>query len=119
VNLAHWHSRSETGPVIAEIVLYQLSELIRNCCGKDMMKWPGSTVKDVYRREVLEKYQRLTEFYLAAKERESVKRDEAAGKCLEKPFLRRCRLGVGLRAVLDYWCCEDILLARFDISFPT
>ena len=45
-----------------------------------MTKGSGNTVKDVYGREVDEKYEKLNEFYLAFKVRESAKRDEAAGE---------------------------------------
>lgn len=45
-----------------------------------MAKGSGNTVKYVYGREVVEKYEKLTEFYLALRARESAERDEAAGE---------------------------------------
>lgn len=77
---SHLCRESTSGPSMAEIVLYQFLEFIEGCYGRDMTEGLGATVKDVCGREVVEKYEKLAEFYNTFKARDSAKRDEAAGK---------------------------------------
>lgn len=77
-----WHlcKESTSGPSMAEIVLYQFLEFTEDCYDRDMTEGSGATVKDVYGREVIEKYEKLAEFYNTFKARDSAKRDKAAGE---------------------------------------
>ena len=84
----HLREGSETGPSIAEIVLYQFLEFVKDCYLKDMTKGSGEIVKDVYGREVVEKYEKLAEFYVAFRARESTQRDESKGEIPGKDTLK-------------------------------
>lgn len=64
---------------IAEIVLYQFLEFVKDCYGVDMTVGSGEMVKDVYGREVKEEFPLLRQFYLAFAQRESAKRNPEAG----------------------------------------
>jgi glutathione S-transferase len=77
------------GPTMAEIVLYQFLEFTNDCYGKDMTQGSGEKVKDVYGREVVEKYTKLREFYDAFRTRDSAVRDEAAGEVASENVLER------------------------------
>jgi hypothetical protein len=50
---------------MVDIVLYQFLEFTRDCYRVDMTKGDGEVVKDVYGRDVVEKYTKLEEFYEA------------------------------------------------------
>ena len=88
-DFSYLRQAGESGPVMAEIVLYQFLEFIHDCYGKDMTKGSGNTVKDVYGREVVEKYEKLDKFYLAFKVRGSAKRNEAAGEVPGEAVLQK------------------------------
>src|SRR2546423_224938 len=47
---------------LAEIVLYQFLEFTKDCYGVDMMRGSEQTVKDVYGRDVVERYTKIGEF---------------------------------------------------------
>lgn len=80
---------SDSGPSMAEILLYQFLEFTKDCYGRDITRGSGQTVKDVYGREVVEKYDKLNEFYEAFRERDSAKRDEAAGEVPSEAVLKK------------------------------
>jgi glutathione S-transferase len=65
---------------IAEVVLYQFLEFTKDCYGVDMSHGSGHTVKDVYGREVVERYTKIAEFYDAFKTRDSARRNAEAGE---------------------------------------
>jgi glutathione S-transferase len=88
-DFANLRQGSETGPVMAEIILYQFLEFVNDCYRKDLTKGSGNTVKDVYGREVVEKYEKLNEFYIAFKKRKSARRDEEAGEVPGKAVLKK------------------------------
>lgn len=57
-----------------EILLYQFLEFIKDCYGVDMTQGPGQTIKDVYGRDVVERYTKIAEFYNAFKTRHTARR---------------------------------------------
>ena len=56
---------------MADVVLYQFLEFTKDCYDVDMTIGSGETVRDVYGREVIEKFPKLTEFYQAFSTRDS------------------------------------------------
>jgi glutathione S-transferase len=80
------------GPTIADIVLFQFLEFTDDCYGVDMTKGSGEKVTDVYGREAVQKYDKLTEFYQALKGRDSVTRDEKAGEVASQAVLERMQM---------------------------
>ena len=74
---------------MAEIVLYQFLEFTKDCYGVDMTQGSGQTVKDVYGREVVERYAKIREFYDAFKTRNSARRDPEAGEVAAEATLRK------------------------------
>jgi glutathione S-transferase len=76
------------GPMIAEIVLYQFLEFTKDCYGVDMTHGSEEKVIDGYGREVIQKYEKLSEFYEAFKTRDSAFRDETAGEVPSKDTLK-------------------------------
>lgn len=76
---------------IAEITLYQFLEFTRDCYGIDMTKGSGETVVDVYGREALQEYPRLTQFCEEFGTRDSARRDADAGEVPGAEVTRRMR----------------------------
>jgi hypothetical protein len=74
---------------IAEIVLYQFLEFTKDCYGVNMTQGSGQTVKDVYGRDVVERYTKIGEFYEAFKTRDSAKRNAEAGEVPAGAVLKR------------------------------
>ena len=74
---------------IAEIVLYQFLEFTKDCYGVDMTQGSGQKAKDVYGREVIERYAKIREFYDAFKTRDSAKRDPEAGEVAAEATLKK------------------------------
>ena len=73
--------RGANGQVsMAEVVLYQFLDFTKDCYGVDITQGSGQTVKDVYGREVVERYTKVREFYEAFRTRDSARRDAAAGE---------------------------------------
>lgn len=68
------------GPSIAEIVLFQFLEFVDDCYGVDLTLGSGEMVKDVYGRMVEQKYEKLREFYMIFKKRDSARREEILGE---------------------------------------
>jgi hypothetical protein len=56
---------------LADIALYQFLEFAKDCYGVDMTIGSGEKVLDVYGREVVERFQKLVEFYEAFRSRDS------------------------------------------------
>lgn len=52
---------------LPDVVLYQFLDFTVDCYGVDMTQGSGKVVKDVYGRDVLEKFPKLVEFYNAFK----------------------------------------------------
>jgi hypothetical protein len=77
------------GVTIAEIVLYQFLEFTNDCYGVDMTQGSGQTVKDVYGRDVVERYTKIAEFYNAFKTRDSAKRNAQAGEVASEATLKK------------------------------
>ncbi|KAJ9659360.1 hypothetical protein H2201_007385 [Coniosporium apollinis] len=75
---------------IAEIVLYQFLEFVRDCYGRDVTK-EGELGKDVYGREGVEGFPKLGEFFVAFGTRESARRDPEKGEVAGKEVLVRMR----------------------------
>lgn len=65
---------------MADIVLYQFLEFTKDCYGVDMTVGSGETVRDVYGREVVEKFPKLTEFYKVFSTKVSAVRHEDRGE---------------------------------------
>ncbi len=86
--------RGDVGVTLADILLYQFLEFTKDCYGRDMSQGSGETVKDVYGRDVVEKYTKLREFYDAFKTRDSARRNEAAGEVASKQVLKRMQTWV-------------------------
>jgi glutathione S-transferase len=76
------------GPNMAEIVLYQFLEFTNDCYGKDMTAGSGDTLVDVYKREVVDQFPKLAEFYKAFKTRPSAIRNEADGEVPSSQVLK-------------------------------
>ena len=79
---------------LADIVLYQFLEFTKDCYGVDMTVGSGETVKDVYGREVEERYPKLMAFYEAFSSRDSSKRDTAAGEVASEKTLKNMQTWV-------------------------
>ena len=74
-------NRGNEGDVsIADIVLYQFLEFTKDCYGVDMTVGSGKQVKDVYDRDVVERFPKLSEFLKAFSARKSGQRDGSAGE---------------------------------------
>jgi hypothetical protein len=56
---------------MADIVLYQFLEFTKDCYGVDMTIGSCETVRDVYGREVVERFPKLMEFYETFNTRDS------------------------------------------------
>jgi hypothetical protein len=74
---------------IAEIVLCQFLEFTKAYYEVDMMQGSRKTVNDLYRRDVVERYTKIAEFYNAFKTRHSARRyaengEAAVGAALKK-----------------------------------
>jgi glutathione S-transferase len=76
---------------MADIVLYQFLEFTDDCYGVDMTRGSGERVTDVYGREVLEAFPRLSEFYEAFKTRDSAVRDVLAGEVASPQVLEKMK----------------------------
>lgn len=75
---------------LADIVVYQFLHFTKDCYGVDMTAGSGETVKDVYGRDVKEKYLKLAEFYEAFSTRDTArKRDELGEEAPEKTLAMR------------------------------
>ncbi len=74
--------RKDSGGQItmADIVIYQFLDFIRTCYGKDLTIGSGERTKDVYGREVEEKYDKLKEFFDAFETRDSARRVQDWGE---------------------------------------
>lgn len=60
-----------------------------------MIQGSGNIVKDIYSRDVIEKYTRIKDFYEAFRVRESITRDPTAGKIASKKVIERIMNWVG------------------------
>lgn len=65
---------------VADIVLYQFLEFTKDCYGVDMTDGSQEQVKDVYGRDVVERFPKLAEFFEVFRGRESAVRDEQSGE---------------------------------------
>ena len=54
-----------------------------------MTQGSGQTVKDVYGRDVVERYTKIAEFYNAFKTRDSAKRNAQAGEVASEATLKK------------------------------
>jgi len=87
--LSHLLPGSASGPTIAEIILYQFLDFTKDCYDVDMTKGSGETVKDVYGNEVVQKYEKLAEFYELFAKRESTRRDADAGEAPPEAYYKK------------------------------
>ncbi|PON25171.1 hypothetical protein TGAM01_v205857 [Trichoderma gamsii] len=76
---------------LPDVVLYQFLEFTVDCYGVDMTQRSGKVVKDVYGRDVLEKFPKLVEFYNAFKTRISVIRDAEQGEVPPSTVLEKMK----------------------------
>jgi hypothetical protein len=74
---------------MAEIVLFQFLEFTKVCCGVDMNQGSGQTIKDVYGRDVVERYTKIGESYNAFQTRDSAKRNAEAGEVATESTLKK------------------------------
>ena len=70
---------------------HQFLEFTKDCYGVDMTIGSGEKVLDVYGREVVEDFPKLTEFYAAFRTPESVRIDVSAGEVAFEKVLKRAQ----------------------------
>ncbi|KAL7895875.1 hypothetical protein HDV63DRAFT_406108 [Trichoderma sp. SZMC 28014] len=76
---------------LADIVLYQFLEFTVGCYVVDMTLGSGKIVKDVYGRDILEKFPKLIESYNAFKTRKSVVGDFEQGEVPSPAVLEKMK----------------------------
>ena len=76
---------------LADIVLYQFLEFTKDCYGVDMTIGSGENVRDVYGREVVERFPNLVKFYEAFSTRDSTKRDAQKGEVASEMPLKNMK----------------------------
>lgn len=79
---------------LADIVLYQFLDFTKQEYGVDMTVGSGAKVRDVYGRELIEKFPKLGEFYEAFNTRESARRNELAGEFAAEKVAKRMQTWV-------------------------